>query len=427
MVCKGAIEEMLPLCVSADNNGAVAGGVVPFTTEMRKEVRRVTRKLNQEGLRALAVAYKWLPPEDRTYTVEDEKDFVLAGYVAFLDPPKETARQAIAALREYGVAVKIITGDNEVVTRKICKEVGLPIEHALLGKDVEKLSDAKLQEAAELTTIFAKMSPLQKSRVIRALQSKGHTVGYLGDGINDAAALKDADVGISVDTAVDIAKESADIILLEKSLLVLEEAVIEGRKTFANIIKYIKMTASSNFGNVFSVLIASIFLPFLPMLPIQLLVQNLLYDISQVSIPWDDVDQDYLKHTAQMGRRRHRALHGVHRSDQLDLRYRDLSRHVVCVRRQHGREAIAVSIRLVCRRLADANADRAHDPHPAYPLHPKPRRYARHSVDGLDHGFRHLSALLVARRASRHWCRCRWPISPGSPEFCSATACSRRW
>jgi len=295
MVCKGAIEEMLPLCVSADNNGGEAGGVLPFTTEMRKEVRRVTRKLNQEGLRALAVGYKWLPPEDRTYTVEDEKDFVLAGYVAFLDPPKETARQAIAALREYGVTVKIITGDNEVVTRKICKEVGLPIEHALLGKDVEKLSDSQLEEAAELTTIFAKMSPMQKSRVIRALKSKGHTVGFLGDGINDAAALKDADVGISVDTAVDIAKESADIILLEKSLLVLEEAVIEGRKTFANIIKYIKMTASSNFGNVFSVLVASIFLPFLPMLPIQLLVQNLLYDISQVSIPWDDVDPDFLK------------------------------------------------------------------------------------------------------------------------------------
>jgi Mg2+-importing ATPase len=220
---------------------------------------------------------------------------VLAGYVAFLDPPKESAREAIAALRDYGVAIKIITGDNEVVTRKICKEVGLAIENTMLGKDVESLSDSQLAEAAEHTTIFAKMSPLQKSRVIRALQSKGHTVGYLGDGINDAAALKDADVGISVDTAVDIAKESADIILLEKSLLVLEEAVIEGRKTFANIIKYIKMTASSNFGNVFSVLIASIFLPFLPMLPIQLLVQNLLYDVSQVSIPWDDVDKDYLK------------------------------------------------------------------------------------------------------------------------------------
>ena len=262
---------------------------------MRKEVRRVTRRLNQDGLRALAVAYKRLPPEDRTYTIEDEKDFVLAGYVAFLDPPKDTARRSYCGTREHGVAVKIITGDNEIVTRKICKEVGLPIEHAILGRDVEKLSDAQLQETAESTTIFAKMSPVQKSRVIRALQKRGQTVGYLGDGINDAASLKDADVGISVDTAVDIAKESADIILLEKSLLVLEEAVVEGRKTFANIIKYIKMTASSNFGNVFSVLVASIFLPFLPMLPIQLLVQNLLYDISQVSIPWDDVDRDYLK------------------------------------------------------------------------------------------------------------------------------------
>jgi P-type Mg2+ transporter len=295
LVCKGAIEELLPLCASADDNGAIPGGVVPFTAEQRKEGRRITRNLNKDGLRALAVAYKWLPPEDRTYTVADEKDLVLAGYVAFLDPPKESARQAIAALREYGVAIKIITGDNEVVARKICKEVGLAIESAILGKDVEALSDTQLAEAAEHATIFAKMSPLQKSRVIRALQSKGHTVGFLGDGINDAAALKDADVGISVDTAVDIAKESADIILLEKSLLVLVEAVIEGRKTFANIIKYIKMTASSNFGNVFSVLVASIFLPFLPMLPIQLLTQNLLYDISQVSIPWDDVDKDYLK------------------------------------------------------------------------------------------------------------------------------------
>ena len=295
LVCKGAIEEILPLCMSANDSTAAPGSTVEFTPEKRREVRRVTRKLNQEGLRALAVAYKWLPAEDRTYTVTDEKELVLAGYVAFLDPPKESAGPAIAALKDYGVAIKIITGDNEVVTRKICKEVGLAIENSMLGKDVEALSDAELPDAAEHTTIFAKMSPLQKSRVIRALKNKGHTVGYLGDGINDAAALKDADVGISVDTAVDIAKESADIILLEKSLLVLEEAVIEGRKTFANIIKYIKMTASSNFGNVFSVLIASIFLPFLPMLPIQLLVQNLLYDVSQVSIPWDDVDKDYLK------------------------------------------------------------------------------------------------------------------------------------
>ena len=197
LVCKGAIEELLPLCVSAHDQSVEADdGVVPFTPEMRKEVRRITRKLNQDGLRALAVAYKWLPPEDRTYTVQDENDLVLSGYIAFLDPPKETARQAIAALRDHGVCVKIITGDNEVVTKKICKEVGLPIEHAMLGKDLEKLSEAQLSEAVERTTIFTKMSPVQKSRVIRALQGNNHTVGYLGDGINDAAALKDADVGI---------------------------------------------------------------------------------------------------------------------------------------------------------------------------------------------------------------------------------------
>src|SRR5664279_5463320 len=176
LVCKGAIEEILPLCTSAYDSAAAPGSTVEFTPEKRREVRRVTRKLNQEGLRALAVAYKWLPAEDRTYNVGDEKDLVLAGYVAFLDPPKESAREAIAALREYGVAVKIITGDNEVVTRKICKEVGLVIENIMLGKDVEKLSDSQLKEAAELTTIFAKMSPVQKSRVIRALKSKGHTV-----------------------------------------------------------------------------------------------------------------------------------------------------------------------------------------------------------------------------------------------------------
>ena len=295
LICKGAIEELLPLCPYADENGALPGGVVPFTDEMRKNVRQLTRRLNEDGLRALAVGYRWLPPEDRTYTVADEQELILAGYIAFLDPPKESAREAIAALTQHGIGIKIITGDNETVTRKICREVGIEIEQTKLGKDIEALSDDQLAEVAEHTIVFAKMSPLQKSRVICALKSRGHTVGYLGDGINDAAALKDADVGISVDTAVDIAKESADIILLEKSLMVLEEAVVEGRKTFANINKYIKMTASSNFGNVFSVLIASIFLPFLPMLPIQLLTQNLLYDISQISIPWDDVDADYLK------------------------------------------------------------------------------------------------------------------------------------
>lgn len=309
LICKGAVEEVLSFCNMVDGNGYRPDGEVPIIdnqrtgkrrlqhdlSQERSRIRQFARDLNEEGLRVLAVAYKWLPAEDRTYSVHDEKDLTLAGYIAFLDPPKETARSAVQALKEHGVDIKIITGDNEIVTRKICKDVGLEITGTVLGKDVEAMSDEALADAAGTITIFAKMSPLQKSRIIRALQTKGHTVGYMGDGINDAAALKDADVGISVDSAVDIAKESADIILLEKSLMVLEEGVLEGRKTFANILKYIKMTSSSNFGNVFSVLIASIFLPFLPMLPIQMLVQNLLYDLSQVSIPWDDVDADYLK------------------------------------------------------------------------------------------------------------------------------------
>jgi P-type Mg2+ transporter len=219
----------------------------------------------------------------------------MVGCIAFLDPPKETAGLAIAALQEHGVQVKILTGDNEVVTRRICKEVGLTIEHVLLGRDIDPMSDHELAAAAERTTVFAKLSPFQKARIINALQHHGHTVGYLGDGINDAAALRDADVGISVDTAVDIAKESADIILLEKSLMVLEEGVVRGRNTFGNIIKYIKMTASSNFGNMFSVLGGSALIPFLPMLPVHILINNLLYDLSQVSIPWDRVDEEYLR------------------------------------------------------------------------------------------------------------------------------------
>jgi len=295
MICKGAVEEISEICAQVDENGIAPGGAVPFTDVLHERVNKIVKDLNEDGLRVLAVSYKWLKGEDRTYTVADETDMVLAGYMAFLDPPKESAKIALAALQGQGITVKVVTGDNDIVTKKICKEVGLNGEGLLLGSEVEAMSDITLAEAAERTTIFAKMSPLQKSRVIRALQSRDHTVGYLGDGINDAASLRDADVGISVDTAVDIAKESADIILLEKNLMVLNDGVTEGRRTFGNIIKYINMTASSNFGNVFSVLIASAFLPFLPMLAIQLLVLNLLYDISQISIPWDNVDQEYLE------------------------------------------------------------------------------------------------------------------------------------
>jgi len=235
------------------------------------------------------------PPTQETYGVADERELTLIGYVAFLDPPKESTEPALQALAAHGVRIKVLTGDNELVTAKICREVGLEAEIVLRGSDLECMDDAELAKMVETHDIFAKLTPAHKERIVRLLKANGHVVGFMGDGINDAPALRTADIGISVDTAVDIAKEAADIILLEKSLMVLEEGVIEGRKTFANMLKYIKMTASSNFGNVFSVLIASAFLPFLPMLPMQLLVQNLLYDISQIAIPFDNVDEELLK------------------------------------------------------------------------------------------------------------------------------------
>jgi magnesium-translocating P-type ATPase len=291
LVCKGAVEEMLSICAYAK----AGDEILPMTDEQRAEIKATTRDLNEDGLRVLVVAIKRQPPSDRAYSVADESDLIAVGCLAFLDPPKDTAGTAIAALRHHGVEVKVITGDNEAVTRKICREVGLDVEHSAQGKHIEPLDDAELDELVKRTTVFAKMSPLQKARVVKSLQRQGHTVGFLGDGINDAPALREADVGISVDTATDIAKESADIILLEKNLMVLEEGVIEGRITFGNIIKYIKMTASSNFGNMFSVLVASAFLPFLPMLPLQLLVLDLLYHTSQLSIPFDRMDEEYLR------------------------------------------------------------------------------------------------------------------------------------
>lgn len=297
LVCKGAVEEMLAICAFERTGAYEKDGerVVPISEERRQRIRVMTHRLNQDGLRVLVVAVKRQPPAGRAYGVADEGELIAVGCLAFLDPPKDTAASAIAALHQHGVTVKVITGDNESVTRKICAEVGLAVEHSVRGSEIEGLDDAALEALVPRTTVFAKMSPLQKARVVEALQRCGHTVGFLGDGINDAPALRAADVGISVDTATDIAKESADIILLEKNLMVLEEGVVEGRVTFGNIMKYIKMTASSNFGNVFSVLIASAFLPFLPMLPLQLLVQNLLYDLSQLSIPFDRMDEEYLQ------------------------------------------------------------------------------------------------------------------------------------
>ncbi|MCA1324681.1 magnesium-translocating P-type ATPase [Herbaspirillum sp. alder98] len=290
LICKGAVEEIVSVCTHARHDGRV----VPLTPALLEEIHATTARLNAEGLRVVGVAAKDLPPTKETYGLADESDLVLVGYIAFLDPPKESTAPALAALRAHGVAVKILTGDNQLVTAKICREVGLEVDGMLLGGDVEKMNDQELAVAAEKVTVFAKLSPAHKERIVRVLHDQGHVVGFMGDGINDAPALRAADIGISVDTAVDIAKEAADLILLEKSLMVLEEGVLEGRKTFANMLKYIKMTASSNFGNVFSVLIASAFLPFLPMLPLHLLVQNLLYDVSQIAIPFDNVDREFL-------------------------------------------------------------------------------------------------------------------------------------
>ena len=291
MVTKGAVEEMLSIC----SFGEFKGKVEPLTDEFRKKIINTVNVLNEKGFRVLAIAQKSNPSSVGNFGVKDECEMVLMGYLAFLDPPKESTKDAIQALKDHGVATKILTGDNERVTRTICQQVGLEVKHMLLGADVEKMNDIELAQAAEKTDVFAKLTPDQKARVVTVLREAGHTVGFMGDGINDAAAMKSADVGISVDTAVDIAKESADIILLQKDLMVLEEGIVEGRKTYANMIKYIKMTASSNFGNMFSVLAASALLPFLPMESIHLIFLNLIYDLSCTAIPWDNVDEEFLR------------------------------------------------------------------------------------------------------------------------------------
>ncbi len=292
LICKGAVAEVHSVCQSV----RIGNRIVPLTEEIRARAIGLSTAMSEDGLRVIAVAFKEVDSQTkRQYGVADENDMILCGFIAFLDPPKESAAPAIAALRAHGVAIKILTGDNELVARKVCRDVGLDAARLLVGRTVEAMSDTELEEAADRATLFARLTPAQKARIIAALQRRGHTVGFLGDGINDAPALRDADVGISVDTGADIARESADIILLEKSLLVLEEGVIAGRATFGNIMKYIKMAASSNFGNMLSVLVASVWLPFLPMLPLQILIQNLLYDLSQTAIPFDRVDEEYLE------------------------------------------------------------------------------------------------------------------------------------
>ncbi len=291
LICKGAIEEVLGLC----NKYETKEGTEPFLGKMDSNISGIIDNLHDDGFRVIAVAYRIFDDSRNEYSIDDESGLTLLGFLAFLDPPKDTAADAIAKAHKYNVEVKVLTGDNDIVAKKVCEKVNLPADKVLLGSDIDAMSDGELAEAAEEVSIFAKLSPMDKERIIKALQSKDHVVGFMGDGINDAPALKTADVGISVDTAVDIAKESSDIILLENNLLVLEEGILEGRRVFGNIIKYIKMTGSSNFGNIFSLLGASIFVPFLPMLPIQVLANNLLYDISQTALPTDSVDEEWIK------------------------------------------------------------------------------------------------------------------------------------
>ena len=290
MVTKGAVEEMLSICTWAECSGAVQ----PLTEDVCRRILKTAESLNAMGFRVLAIAQKSNPSPVGAFGVKDECEMVLIGYLAFLDPPKKSAAGAIKALKLHGVTTKILTGDSEKVTCTICRQVGLKVRNMLLGSELDGMTDAELTKAAEFTDVFAKLTPAQKARVVSVLRENGHTVGFIGDGINDAAAMKAADIGISVDTAVDVAKESADIILLEKDLTVLEQGIIEGRKTYANMIKYIKMTASSNFGNMFSVLAASALLPFLPMMSLQLILLNLIYDLSCTAIPWDNVVEEFI-------------------------------------------------------------------------------------------------------------------------------------
>ena len=291
LITKGAVDEIISICSFIDYDGVA----LELTDELREKAYKVYEENNNDGLRVLAVAQKNEIHDVNTFDVQDESNMVLIGFVGFLDPPKESAKEAISGLKKYGVDTVVLTGDSEGVAVKVCQKVGIDTNNRLSGKDVDSLTDEELKEKVKVCHLFSKLSPMQKQRVVRIYQENGNTVGYMGDGINDSPPLKQADVGISVDTAVDIAKETADIILLEKDLNVLEEGVINGRKTFTNLLKYIKMATSGNFGNMISVIIASIFLPFLPMLPVHILIQNLLNDFAQMGMPFDNVDSEYIQ------------------------------------------------------------------------------------------------------------------------------------
>jgi Mg2+-importing ATPase len=290
LICKGAVEEIFSVC----NKYQVDDEIYPLIPMIQNDLYEEVEDLNNDGYRVLAIGYREFTKDKTVFTVSDESDLILLGYIAFFDPPKESTPEAIAALHNSGVEVKILTGDNALVTKKVCNDVGLKITQIVTGDEIEKMSNDQFKQVIEEANVFAKLSPSQKEKVIYGLREAGHVVGYMGDGINDSPSLRASDVGISVDSGVDVAKESADIILLEKSLMVLEEGIMEGRRVFANIVKYIRMGASSNFGNMFSVLGASYLFPFLPMKPIQILTNNLLYDFSQTGIPTDNVDKELI-------------------------------------------------------------------------------------------------------------------------------------
>lgn len=291
MITKGAVEEILNICSMVKQKGEI----IPITNEIKQTVKKMTKNLNQEGLRVIAICKKENIDQITNFTVKQEEKMTLIGFIGFLDPPKKSAKGEIERLNRDGIRVMVLTGDNEYVTKTICEKVEINSDKIVLGSKIDKLSDLALSRLLKKTNVFAKLSPIQKARIVRVLKENENIVGYMGDGINDAPSLNNADVGISVDTAVDITKETADIILLKKNLNVLTDGVIEGRKTFGNLLKYIKMAVSFNFGEVLSILIASIFLPFFPITPIQLLVQSLLYDIGQLSLPYDNVDKEYLE------------------------------------------------------------------------------------------------------------------------------------
>ena len=290
LICKGAVDSIVKVC----SEFQVDEEINPLIDVVKNDIMEEYENLSGDGYRVLAIAYREFPSDKQVFSVADESNLIILGYIAFLDPPKDSAAPTLMALKTQGVTVKVLTGDNALVTAKVCKDVGLDVAHIVSGDELVGISEEKLMVLADQTTVFAALSPAHKRMIIECLQKRGHVVGFLGDGINDAPAMKAADVGISVDSAVDVAKDSADIILLEKSLQVLEDGILEGRKVFGNIIKYIRMGASSNFGNMFSVVGGSYFLPFLPMAPIQILLNNLLYDVSQVGIPTDTVDDEYV-------------------------------------------------------------------------------------------------------------------------------------